>query len=76
MTKHDHKCRSCRLYDLLAVLNKVGAVMPNSAARCLWEWPELDLPTSIPRHERKCLPSATYMEPNMGENCPCWEKRQ
>lgn len=77
MTKHNHRCRSCKHYDLSAVLNAVGAVMPNKAARCLWKWPEIAIPSSLSRGMQRAaiLPSPTFMEPNDGATCPAWEKR-
>lgn len=83
--KHLNCCRSCRHFDLPAVLNRVGAVMANTTARCLWTPPEplnLKLPESVTQYHSAQQAIDTLSNkhqvrrgPNDGATCPCWELR-
>ncbi len=76
MAKHDNRCRSCKHYNLPAVLNAAGAVIPSRSAKCLWVYPkEWELPQSIRLDNWSRLPTPGHMEPNSGVNCKVWERR-
>lgn len=68
------KCRDCKLYDLEATKDKAGRVRRDRVARCLWEskeqWP---LSVNLSLNSR---PSPSYMLPDGGHGCQCfqWKK--
>lgn len=68
------RCRDCKLYDLDATRNARGAVLKNRTARCLWKSRE-QWPASVMDHLNR-KPTAGRMQPDDGERCPCFQKRE
>lgn len=68
------RCRDCKLYDLDAVRSKTGAVLSTKAARCLWKSTET-WPASVFDHMNR-RPQAGWMEPNGGDRCQRFIKRE
>ena len=67
------RCRDCRLYDLEAVKNARGAVLSKRGAKCLWESTEV-WPLSVCEGFNH-RPKPSYMEPNDGNGCKRFIKR-
>lgn len=68
------KCRDCKLYDLDAVRSKSGAILSSRAARCLWKSTEV-WPASVNEHISR-RPTPGHMEPNGGDRCQRFIKRE
>ena len=68
------RCRDCKLYDLEAVKSKSGAILSTRAARCLWVSKEV-WPLSVTSTFNK-RPTAGFMQPNEGERCQRFIKRE
>lgn len=68
------RCRDCKLFALEDVLSKNGRVLPHRVGRCLWvsreTWPDSVNIAMNPR------PKADRMEPNAGERCRKFIKRE
>lgn len=66
-------CRNCRFYNVDAVKNASGAVLRGRVARCMWVSIEV-YPSSVTRSGGNYRPTAGYMEPYDGSDCPTFEQ--
>lgn len=75
--KFPNRCRSCKHFDLAAVQSKAGAVLPNKAARCLFDVEPIlaQLPESVSWRDRISNRVKLYRQPTDGATCPQWEAR-
>lgn len=69
-SKNDRACRTCALYDLEYAQDSAGRIRRHAVAKCGWVSKEV-MPDSV----RGLPPSPSWMSPDDGTNCQCWEKR-
>jgi len=67
-------CRDCALYDVERVKDKAGRIRKDRVTRCNWISTEV-YPMSL-GYGFNVRPSATFMEPNGGEGCPCFKPKE
>lgn len=65
-------CRDCKLFDIDAAKDKAGRVRKDRAVRCLWESREQYPVSILAVHGR---PKVGYVTSDMGNGCPCFQKR-
>ena len=66
-------CRECVLFDLDACKDKAGRVLKERVGRCAWVSTE-DYPSALSGFHHR--PRAGYRQPNDGQGCPCFKKRE
>lgn len=63
-------CRTCKLWDRAAAMDKAGRIHRDSVARCLWQSVEI-VPHSVSQGYAYNRVRPMYMCADDGEGCPC-----